>query len=74
MNEYLNYLVATCNTRATAALDELALVFPRCRTEQFSRSFLPAVVRLWNLLLSGVFSGDTLSSIKSAVNMCLLRA
>ena len=46
MNEYLNYFVAARNTRATAALDELVLVMSRCRTDEFSRSFLPALVRL----------------------------
>ena len=49
MNEYLNNFVAARNTRASAALGELALLIPRCRTDQFSRSFLAAAVRLWNL-------------------------
>ena len=72
MNEYLNHFVAARNTRASAALNELALVIPLCRTDQFNRSFLPAAVRLRNLLLSGVFSNGTLSSFKSAVNLHLL--
>ena len=42
MNEYLNQFVAARNTRALAALGELALTIPRCRTGQFNRSFLPA--------------------------------
>ena len=42
MNEYLNNFVAARNTRASAALGELALVIPRCRIDQFSRPFLPA--------------------------------
>ena len=54
MNEYLNHFVVARNTRASAALSELALVIPRCRTDQFSRPFLPAPVRGWNLLLSDV--------------------
>ena len=29
-----------------AAPDELAFVIPRCRTDQFSRSFLPAAERM----------------------------
>ena len=60
INEYLKHYVAACNTRASAALGELALVIPRCRTNQFSRSFLPAAVRLWNVLPSGLFSDGTL--------------
>ena len=59
MNEHLNNFVAARNTRALDAIGELVLVIPRCRTDQFSRSLLPAVLRLWNLLPSGVFSGDT---------------
>ena len=45
MNDFLHPFVAGCNTRASAALGELALVIPRCRTDQFSLSFLPSVVR-----------------------------
>ena len=59
-------------TRPTLALCELALAIPRCRTDPFSRSFLPAVRR--NLLPSRLFSGDNLNSIKSAMNLCLQRA
>ena len=50
MNEYLNHFVAACNTRASAALGELTLMISRWRTDQFCQSFLPAAVRLWNLL------------------------
>ena len=74
MNGHLNYFVAAHNTRALAALGGLALVNPSCRTDQFSRSFLPAAISLRNLLLSGVFSGGTLSLFKNAMNLCLLRA
>ena len=59
------------NTRDSAALGELALVIPQCRTDQCSRLFRPDAVRLWNLLPSGVLSGGTLSSFKSAMNFCL---
>ena len=55
-----NNFVATCNTRALVALGQLAFVILRCRTDQSSRSFLPAVEHLWYLLPSGVFSGGTL--------------
>ena len=46
-------------TRATEALHEHALVVPRCRTEQYKRSFLMSGVRLWNRLPSSVFSHDS---------------
>ena len=58
----------------SAVLGKLALVISRFRTDQFSRSFLPAAVRLWNLQQSNVLSDGTLSSIKSTVKYCLLRA
>ena len=74
MNEYLKHFVAARNTRASAALGELALIIPRCRTDQFTRSFLPADVRLWNFLRSGVFSGVTLDSFKSVAHLCPLKA
>ena len=54
MNEYLNHFVAPRNTRALAALGELVLVISRCRTDQFSQSFLPAAVRQWNLRLEAL--------------------
>ena len=44
MNEYLHYVVAARNIRASAALGELGLVIPHCKTDQFSRSFLTAAV------------------------------
>ena len=62
MHEYLHYFIAVRNTRASAALGALSSVIPRCRTDEFSRSFLPAaLVCLWNLLPSGVFSSGILS-------------
>ena len=70
---YLHRFLAACNTRGSAALCELALVILRRRLDQFSRPFLPAVLRTRKLLFSGVLSGDTVSSFKSAVNLCLLR-
>ena len=46
INGYLNHFLAARNTRASAALGELPLVVPRCKTDQFSRSFVPAAARL----------------------------
>ena len=46
MNLY--HFIAAGNTRDSAALDKLVLVILRCRTDPFSRSFLPATLRLWN--------------------------
>ena len=65
MNGYLNNVLAAHNTKASDALGELVLVVPRSRTDQLSRSFLPAAVRLWNLLPSNMFSDGTLSSFSS---------
>ena len=56
MNENLTHFAVARNTRASTALSELVLT---------------AAARLWNLLPSGVFSSGTLSSFKSAVNLCL---
>ena len=47
MNEYLNHFVSARNTTASVALGELALVNPRCRTDQHNLSFLPASSRLF---------------------------
>ena len=69
LNEYLNHFLAARNIRASVALGKLALVVQRCRTDHFSRSFLSAAKRLWNLLPLGVISGGSLHSFKSAVNL-----
>ena len=74
MHEYLHHFVAARNTRASAALRELALTILRYASDLVSRSFLAVAVRLWNLMPSGVFGGGTLSSFKSAMNLCLQRA
>ena len=68
------HFVATRNTRASAALCELASVIPRCRTGQFSRLFLKVAVRLWNLLPVNMFCGSALRSFKSAMKLYLQRA
>ena len=41
-----DHFIAARNTRASVALGELPLFIPRCRTDQFSRLFLPAAMRL----------------------------
>ena len=48
------------------------LVAPRCRTVQYTRSFVPACVTLWNNLDGSVFDGVDLNSLKSSVNRALL--
>ena len=53
MNKYLKHFVAARNTRSSVTLGEVALAISRCRTDQFSRSFLPAAERLGNVLVVG---------------------
>ena len=60
LHEYLHHCLAD-------ALCELALMIPRCRTDQFSRLFLPVAVRLWKLLPLDFFSGGALSTFRSAI-------
>ena len=64
---YPNLLVPTRVTRRTAVMHDNVLVAPRCRTVQYTRSFVPACVTLWNNL-----DGVDLSSFKSSVNRALL--
>ena len=71
LHTYLHHFVATRNSRDSAALCELALVILSKRNDQFSRLFLPFAVSLWNWLSSDVFCRSTLSSFKSAINLCL---
>ena len=44
----------------------------RCRTVQFSRSFVLSCVRLWNGLHEFVFAGKGLGPVKNSVNRFLL--
>ena len=73
LHKFLYHFAAIRNTRVASVQGELALINLLCRTVHFSQSFLPAALRLWNLLPSRVFNGSTLSWFKSAMNLCLRR-
>ena len=60
------------NTRATVAAHPVEFEISICRTSQFSRSFLPTQVRMWNDLPFAVFDTDSPDGLKSAVNGWLL--
>ena len=45
---------------------------PRCRNLQYSRTFIPFSVSIWNDLASSVFDGVELPSFKSRANASLL--
>ena len=45
---------------------------PRCRTLQYSRTFIPFSVSLWNDLANSVFDGVGLPGFKSKANASLL--
>ena len=45
---------------------------PRCRTLQYSRTFIPFSVSLWNELANPVFDGVGLAGFKSTANASLL--
>ena len=60
------------STRATETLHEFAREIQRCRTSQFQRCFIPAMVKLWNGLPSEVFQSGTLEGFKRACNLALL--
>ena len=59
-------------TRAAVAAHDYAFEVPRCRTVQYSRSFIPWSVSLWNGLGCSAFDGVGLSGFKSSVNSLLL--
>ena len=69
---YPPLLVPSRMTRCTAAMHDYVLLAPRCRTLQYSRSFVPASVTLWNSLPSNVFDGVELCDFKVLVNRSLL--
>ena len=55
-------------TRQAAQLHSRALDEVRCRTEQGSRSFVPRVIKAWNLLPEIVFEDCFISSFKTRTN------
>ena len=58
-------------TRRAEALNEFAFEPVRYRTNQYSRSFIPAFVDRWNNLNSPVFDGVGTVSFKTLVNQSL---
>ena len=43
LQEHLHHFVAARNASASLALNELSLIIPLCKIDQFARSYLPAV-------------------------------
>ena len=55
-------------TRGALAAHSRFFEMHRSRTVQFSRSFVPSCVRLWNGLHESVFAGEGLGAFKTSVN------
>ena len=60
-------------TRTPLAAHSRPFDMPRFRTCQFSRSFVPSCVRLWNGFLGSVFAGEGLGAFITSVNRFLLQ-
>ena len=59
--------------RGALAAHSRSFEMPRCRTVQFSHSFVQSCVRLWNGLHESVFAGEGLGDFKTSVNRFLLQ-
>ena len=59
-------------TRGALVVHRYTYAQPRCRTLQYSRTFIPFSVSLWNDLASSVSDGDGLAGFKSRANASLL--
>ena len=55
-------------TRGALVAHRYTYAPPRCRTLQYSRTFIPLSVSLWNDLANPVFDGVGLASFKSRSN------
>ena len=64
--------VAVRVTRGALVAHRYAYAPPRCRTMQYSRTFIPFSVSLWNDLANPVFDGVGLAGFTSRVNASLL--
>ena len=58
-------------TRHNLAMQSFSLVCPRYRTSQYSRTFIPPCVSLWNILNESDITGDGLGAFKISVNRTL---
>ena len=58
-------------TRGALVTDRHTYAPPRCRTSQYSRTFIPLSVSLWNDLANPVFDGVGLAGFKSRSNAFL---
>ena len=59
-------------TRGALVAHRYTYAQPRCRTLQYSRTFIPFSVSLWNDLAGSVFDGVGLAGFKSRANASLL--
>ena len=59
-------------TRGALVAHRYTYAPPRCRTLQYSRTFIPFSVSLWNGLANPVFDGVGLAGFKSRANASLL--
>ena len=59
-------------TRGAVIAHQYTYAHPRCRTSQYSRTFIPFSVSLWNGLSDPVFDGVGLAGFKSRVDAFLL--
>ena len=56
------------NTRQTVNQNDHCFVVSRCSTEQFSRTFVPYSVRVWNSLPNDVVNSSSIDIFKSKTN------
>ena len=59
-------------TRSALVAHQFTYALPHCRTLQYSRTFIPFSVSLWNNLANPVFDGVGLAGFKSRSNASLL--
>ena len=59
--------LASRSTRRSVAMHPLTLEVPRFSTSQFTRTFVPTCVSLWNSLEESDFAGDGLGGFKSSI-------
>ena len=59
-------------TRGAVAAHRYTHAPPRCRTSQYSRTFISLSVSLWNDLANPVFDGVGLAGLKSRANAFLV--
>ena len=72
-SELPNFFQPVRVTRLALQANSLSFTAVRCNTEQYKRSFIPAVTKLWNELPNSIVESQELQNFKTGANSFFMR-